>query len=186
VDAGPERRGAGRSARSGERRIPVADFLLGPFQTSLAAPTSWPSRPGCRPRRGTRSVVYHKLERKVGDLRHRRGGRPPRPVGQAPVTAGGGIGLTGVGERRTFSVPARRGDPGAERESTTHTIPARAARLGRRRWPRPQTDQRGQAPTTSCTWCAPSCREALPGRPSAGSRSTSGSGPFSKTSPPSV
>src|SRR2546423_10065710 len=87
---------------SGERRIPVADFLLGPFQTSLR-----PDELAIEARVPTPSVqpfgVYHKLERKDGDF---------ATVGVAvfldqsgnSVTRAG-IGLTGVGATN-IKVPA--------------------------------------------------------------------------------
>src|SRR5256714_10121809 len=52
---------------NGERRIPVADFLLGPFQTSLR-PDELAIEARVPAPSGQPFGVYHKLERKVGDF----------------------------------------------------------------------------------------------------------------------
>src|SRR5256714_13965288 len=87
---------------SGERRIPVTDFLLGPFQTSLR-PDELAIEARVPAPSGQPFGVYHKLERKVGDF---------ATVGVAvfldqsgnSVTRAG-IGLTGVGATN-IKVPA--------------------------------------------------------------------------------
>jgi aerobic carbon-monoxide dehydrogenase medium subunit len=79
---------------AGERRIPVADFLLGPFQTSLR-PDELAVEARVPAPSGQPFGVYHKLERKVGDF---------ATVGVAvsldrsgSTVTRAGIALTGVG-----------------------------------------------------------------------------------------
>jgi carbon-monoxide dehydrogenase medium subunit len=123
---------------NGERRIPVADFLLGPFQTSLR-PDELAIEATVPAPSGQPFGVYHKLERKVGDF---------ATVGVAvyldrsgnSVTRAG-IALTGVGGTN-IKVPA------AEQVLVRggvddHTI-GEAARLAAE-VAKPQTDQRGSA-----------------------------------------
>src|SRR4051794_25735846 len=88
---------------SGERRIPVADFLLGPFQTSLR-PDELAVEARVPAPKGQPFGVYHKLERKVGDF---------ATVGVAVhlehtgLTVGrAGIGLCGVGPTNVKCVDA--------------------------------------------------------------------------------
>jgi carbon-monoxide dehydrogenase medium subunit len=123
---------------SGERRIPVADFLLGPFQTSLR-PDELAIEARVPAPSGQPFGVYHKLERKIGDF---------ATVGVAvfldrsgsSVTKAG-IGLTGVGGTN-ISVPAAE-DILVRNGIDDHTI-GEAARLAAE-VAKPQTDQRGSA-----------------------------------------
>ena len=123
---------------SGERRIPVADFLLGPFQTSLR-PDELAIEAGVPAPSGQPFGVYHKLERKIGDF---------ATVGVAvfldrsgnSVTRAG-IGLTGVGATN-IKVPAAE-ELLVRNGVDDHSI-EEAARLAAE-VARPQTDQRGSA-----------------------------------------
>jgi carbon-monoxide dehydrogenase medium subunit len=123
---------------SGERHIPVGDFLLGPFQTSLR-PDELAIEARVPAPAGQPFGVYHKLERKVGDF---------ATVGVAvfldrsgsSVTRAG-IGLTGVGATN-IKVPAAE-EVLVRGGVDDHTI-AEAARLAAEAG-RPQTDQRGSA-----------------------------------------
>jgi carbon-monoxide dehydrogenase medium subunit len=123
---------------SGERHVPVADFLLGPFQTSLR-PDELAIEARVPVPSGHPFGVYHKLERKVGDF---------ATVGVAvfldrsgsSVTRAG-IGLTGVGATN-ISVPAAE-DILVRNGIDDHSI-GEAARLAAEAG-KPQTDQRGSA-----------------------------------------
>jgi carbon-monoxide dehydrogenase medium subunit len=123
---------------SGERRIPVADFLLGPFQTSLR-PDELAIEARVPAPSGQPFGVYHKLERKIGDF---------ATVGVAvfldrsgsSVTRAG-IGLTGVGGT---NVKVSAAEEVLVRGGVDdHTI-GEAARLAAE-VAKPQTDQRGSA-----------------------------------------
>jgi carbon-monoxide dehydrogenase medium subunit len=123
---------------SGERRIPVTDFLLGPFQTALR-PDELAIEARVPAPSGHPFGVYHKLERKVGDF---------ATVGEAvsldrsgsSVTRAG-IGLTGVGATN-IKVPAA--EEVLVRNGVDDQTIAEAARLAGEAG-RPQTDQRGSA-----------------------------------------
>jgi carbon-monoxide dehydrogenase medium subunit len=123
---------------SGERRIPVTDFLLGPFQTSLR-PDELAIEARVPAPSGQPFGVYHKLERKVGDF---------ATVGVAvyldrsgsSVTRAG-IALTGVGGTN-IKVPAAE-EVLVRGGVDDHTI-GEAARLAAE-VAKPQTDQRGSA-----------------------------------------
>jgi len=123
---------------AGERRIPVADFLLGPFQTSLR-PDEFAVEARVPAPSGQPFGVYHKLERKVGDF---------ATVGVAvfldrsgsSVTRAG-IALTGVGGTN-IKVPAAE-EVLVRGGVDDHTI-GEAARLAAE-VAKPQTDQRGSA-----------------------------------------
>jgi len=123
---------------SGERRIPVADFLLGPFQTSLrpdelAIEATVPA-PSRQP-----FGVYHKLERKVGDFATVGVALFLDRAGSSVTRAG--IGLTGVGATN-IKVPAAE-ELLVRNGIDDHTIDE-AARLASEA-AKPQTDQRGSA-----------------------------------------
>jgi carbon-monoxide dehydrogenase medium subunit len=123
---------------SGERRIPVTDFLLGPFQTSLR-PDELAIEARVPAPSGQPFGMYHKLERKVGDF---------ATVGVAvyldrsgsSVTRAG-IALTGVGGTN-IKVPAAE-EVLVRGGVDDHTI-GEAARLAAE-VAKPQTDQRGSA-----------------------------------------
>jgi carbon-monoxide dehydrogenase medium subunit len=123
---------------SGERRIPVADFLLGPFQTSLR-PDELAIEARVPAPSGQPFGVYHKLERKVGDF---------ATVGVAvfldrsgsSVTRAG-IALTGVGATN-IKVPAA--EELLVRNGVGDQTIGEAARLAAE-VAKPQTDQRGSA-----------------------------------------
>ena len=123
---------------SGERRIPVADFLLGPFQTSLR-PDELAIEARVPAPSGQPFGVYHKLERKVGDF---------ATVGVAvfldrsgsSVTRAG-IALTGVGATN-IKVPAA--EELLVRNGVNDQTIGEAARLAAE-VSKPQTDQRGSA-----------------------------------------
>jgi len=123
---------------SGERRIPVADFLLGPFQTSLR-PDELAIEARVPAPSGQPFGVYHKLERKVGDF---------ATVGVAVFLelsgrsiARAGIGLTGVGATNLKCVDAEQAlIAGGLDDRTIDETAKLAAAAGN-----PQTDQRGSA-----------------------------------------
>jgi aerobic carbon-monoxide dehydrogenase medium subunit len=126
-----------RSA-SGERRIPVADFLLGPFQTSLR-PDELAVEARVPVPTGQPFGVYHKLERKVGDF---------ATVGVAVFLelsgrsiARAGIGLTGVGATNLKCADAEHALIAGGLDDGTIEEAARLAAAAAR----PQTDQRGSA-----------------------------------------
>ncbi len=121
---------------SGERRIPVADFLLGPFQTSLR-PDELATEARVPAPTGQPFGVYHKLERKVGDF---------ATVGVAVFlelsghsVARAGIGLCGVGATNVKCVEAEQAlVAGGLEDRTIEEVARLAAETAR-----PQTDQRG-------------------------------------------
>ena len=123
---------------SGERLIPVSEFLLGPFQTALR-PDELAIEARVPAPSGQPFGVYHKLERKVGDF---------ATVGVAvhldrsgtSVTRAG-LGLTGVGATN-IKVPAAEALL-VRNGIDDHTIDE-AARLCAE-VAKPQTDQRGSA-----------------------------------------
>jgi len=123
---------------SGERRIPVADFLLGPFQTSLR-PDELAVEARVPAPSGHPFGVYHKLERKVGDFATVGVAVHLDRSGSAVTRAG--IGLTGVGATN-ISVPAAE-EILVRNGIDDHTI-GEAARLAAE-VAKPQTDQRGSA-----------------------------------------
>ena len=124
--------------RTGRRSIPVAQFVLGPFQNAL--------RPGeiaveavVPPAAGTASGSYLKLERRVGDF-------ATAGVAVAIELSGNnvsraGIALTGVGGATIDATDAAQvlvgGELTAERIGEAADLAARAAR--------PRTDHRGSA-----------------------------------------
>jgi aerobic carbon-monoxide dehydrogenase medium subunit len=123
---------------SGERHIPVRDFLLGPFQTSLR-PDELAVEARVPTPTGQTFGVYHKLERKVGDF---------ATVGVAVFlelsghsVARAGIALTGVGPTNIKCVDAERAlVAGGLEERTIDEVAQLAAEVAK-----PQTDQRGSA-----------------------------------------
>jgi len=123
---------------SGERRIPVADFLLGPFQTSLR-PDELAIEARVPAPSGQPFGVYHKLERKIGDF---------ATVGVAVFldrsgssVTGAGIGLTGVGGT---NVKVSAAEEVLVRGGVNDDTIGEAARLAAE-VAKPQTDQRGSA-----------------------------------------
>ena len=122
----------------GERRIRVADFLLGPFQTSLR-PDELAVEARVPAPTGQPFGVYHKLERKVGDF---------ATVGVAVFlelsgrsVARAGIGLTGVGSTNIKCVDAEHAlVAGGLEDRTIDEVARLAAEVAK-----PQTDQRGSA-----------------------------------------
>lgn len=123
---------------SGERRIPVTDFLLGPFQTSLR-PDELAVEARVPAPSGQPFGVYHKLERKVGDFATVGVALFLDRSGNSVIRAG--IGLTGVGATN-IKVPAAE-DLLVRNGIDDHTIDE-AARLAAE-VAKPQTDQRGSA-----------------------------------------
>ncbi len=123
---------------SGRRTIPVADFVVGPFQNVLA-PDEIAVEALIPPARGARAGGYLKLERRVGDF-------ATVGVAVAVETSGGvvskaGIALTGVGGATiaaTEAAAALAGKPiSAESIAQAAELAAAAAR--------PRTDHRGSA-----------------------------------------
>ncbi len=124
--------------QSGEREIPISEFLVGAFTTSIA-PTEMLTEirvPTPPPRSGG---TYLKLERKVGDF---------ATVGVAIALslsngsiARAGIGLTGVGLKNIQAVDAEAGLSGA---AATEDAFAEAGRLAAAA-SNPTTDVRGSA-----------------------------------------
>jgi len=123
---------------SGERRIPVADFLLGPFQTALrpdefAIEARVPA-PVAEP-----FGVYHKLERKIGDFATVGVAVSLDRTGSSVRRAG--LGLTGVG---STNIKCREAEQVLEQGGIDDRTIGEAARLAAEA-ARPQTDQRGSA-----------------------------------------
>jgi carbon-monoxide dehydrogenase medium subunit len=123
---------------SGERRIPVSEFLLGPFQTSLR-PDELAIEARVPAPSGQPFGVYHKLERKVGDF---------ATVGVAVhldrsgnSVSRAGLALTGVGATN-IKVPAA--EELLVRNGVDNSTIDEAARLAAE-VAKPQTDQRGSA-----------------------------------------
>jgi aerobic carbon-monoxide dehydrogenase medium subunit len=123
---------------SGRRTIPVADFVVGPFQNVLA-PDEIAVEALIPPARGARAGGYLKLERRVGDF-------ATVGVAVAVETSGetvnrAGIALTGVGGSTiaaTEAAAALTGKPvTAESIAQAAELAAAAAR--------PRTDHRGSA-----------------------------------------
>ncbi len=123
---------------AGRRTIPIADFVVGPFQNVLA-PDEIAVEAVIPPARGARAGGYLKLERRVGDF-------ATVGVAVAVETSGGvvsraGIALTGVGGSTiaaTEAAAALAGKPvTAESIAQAAELAAAAAR--------PRTDHRGSA-----------------------------------------
>ncbi len=123
---------------SGERRIPVTQFMVAPFQTTLR-PDELAIEARVPTPAGQPFGVYHKLERKVGDF---------ATVGVAvylersgtSVTRAG-IGLTGVGGTNLKCADAERVLIGGSLDDGAIDQAARLAAEAAK----PQTDQRGSA-----------------------------------------
>jgi aerobic carbon-monoxide dehydrogenase medium subunit len=123
---------------SGERSIPVRDFFLGPFQTTLRADELAVEARIPAPT-GQPFGIYHKLERKIGDF---------ATVGVAVflelsghAVARAGIGLCGVGSTNIKCVEAEQALlAGGLDERTIGEVARLATEVAR-----PQTDQRGSA-----------------------------------------
>jgi carbon-monoxide dehydrogenase medium subunit len=122
----------------GERRIPVADFLLGPFQTSLR-PDEFAIEARVPAPSGQPFGVYHKLERKVGDFATVGVAVYLDRSGSAVTRAG--IGLTGVG---ATNIKCRPAEEVLERGGVNDATIGEAAQLAAE-VARPQTDHRGSA-----------------------------------------
>ncbi|MGH3786233.1 MAG: FAD binding domain-containing protein [Pseudonocardiaceae bacterium] len=126
-----------RSAE-GERAIPVSQFVVGPFQNSLQ-PGEIAVRARVPAPRGTRSGIYLKLERRVGDF---------ATVGLAVALemSGGtinraGLALTGVGPANIQCTAAEQSLAGKSLNASTIEQAARLAAEAAQ----PKTDVRGSA-----------------------------------------
>jgi carbon-monoxide dehydrogenase medium subunit len=125
-------------SRSGDRRIPMTDFLVGPFQNSmrpdeLAVEARVPV-PSGRP-----FGVYHKLERKIGDFATVGVGVYLDLSGNSVSRAG--IGLTGVGGSNLKATAAEEAlVRGGLNDRTIEEAAGLAAQAAQ-----PQTDHRGSA-----------------------------------------
>jgi aerobic carbon-monoxide dehydrogenase medium subunit len=122
----------------GRRAIPIADFVTGPFQNTLA-PDEIAVEAVIPPAKGERSGGYLKLERRVGDF-------ATVGVAVALETSGGtvtraGIALTGVGGATIAASEAAAALAGAPLSADAI---ARAADLAAQA-ARPRTDHRGSA-----------------------------------------
>jgi carbon-monoxide dehydrogenase medium subunit len=123
---------------AGRRTIPVAQFVLGPFQNAL--------RPGevaveavVPPAKGTASGTYLKLERRIGDFATA-GAAVALEVGGGTVTRAG-VALTGVGPATIHAVEAEKALVGKPLSRDTIESAARlAADVAQ-----PRTDHRGSA-----------------------------------------
>jgi len=123
---------------SGERHIPVADFLLGPFQTALR-PDELAVEARVPVPTGQPFGVYHKLERKVGDFATVGVAVYLELSGRSVTRAG--IGLCGVGPTNVKCVDAERVlVAGGLEDRTIDEVARLAAETAK-----PQTDQRGTA-----------------------------------------
>ena len=123
---------------AGRRSIPMADFVLGPFQNALQ-PAEIAVEAVVPPARGTRSGRYLKLERRVGDF-------ATAGVALALETSGGrviraGIALTGVGPQTIEATAAEEVLVGTNLDAATV---AEAGRLAAEA-AQPRTDHRGSA-----------------------------------------
>jgi carbon-monoxide dehydrogenase medium subunit len=123
---------------NGQRTIPMADFVTGPFQTVLL-PGELAIEARVPAPKGTPHGRYLKLERRVGDF-------ATVGVAVAVETSGGkviraGIALTGVGGNNIKAVEAERvlvgGELAADAIEEASRLAAAAAR--------PRTDHRGSA-----------------------------------------
>jgi carbon-monoxide dehydrogenase medium subunit len=126
------------ASTTGRRRIPMAEFTVGPFQNTL--------RPGeiavevrIPPARGTRKGRYLKLERRVGDF---------ATVGVAvafettgDIVTRAGIALTGVGPRNIKATAAEEALLGSTMDKTAVDEAARLAAEAAQ----PRSDHRGSA-----------------------------------------
>ncbi|MBP2325109.1 carbon-monoxide dehydrogenase medium subunit [Kibdelosporangium banguiense] len=126
------------ASAAGRRAIPMAEFVLGPFQTALE-PGEIAVEARVPAAAGTRVGRYLKLERRVGDF---------ATVGVAVAleinggkVAGAGIALTGVGPNNIKAVEAERVLAGTTLEPD---VVAEAARLAAQA-AEPRTDHRGSA-----------------------------------------
>jgi aerobic carbon-monoxide dehydrogenase medium subunit len=123
---------------AGRRAIPITDFVIGPFQTTLA-PGEMAVEIQVPAARGTRSGRYLKLERRVGDF---------ATVGVAVAlqtegdkVVGAGIALTGVGPNNIKAVAAEEVLIDSRLEPD---VVAEAARLAAEA-AEPRSDHRGSA-----------------------------------------
>jgi carbon-monoxide dehydrogenase medium subunit len=123
---------------SGERRIPLTDFLLGPFQTTLR-PDEFAVEARVPVPAGRPFGVYHKLERKVGDFATV-GVAVHLDLSGTSITRAG-VGLTGVGGTNLKCVDAERALVAGGLDERTIETAARLAAEGAK----PQTDHRGSA-----------------------------------------
>jgi carbon-monoxide dehydrogenase medium subunit len=123
---------------AGQRSIPVADFLLGPFQTSLR-PDELAVEARVPTPLGQPFGVYHKLERKVGDFATAGVAVFLEMAGHSVARAG--IALTGVGPTNVKCGAAEQALVAGGLDERTITEVARLAT----EVARPQTDQRGSA-----------------------------------------
>lgn len=126
-----------RSA-SGERVIPVSQFVIGPFQNTLQ-PGEIAVEARVPAPRGTRTGSYFKLERRVGDF-------ATVGVAVALETSGGtinraGIALTGVGANNIQCTAAEQALAGKTLNASTIDQAARLAAEAAQ----PKTDVRGSA-----------------------------------------
>ncbi|HKY75611.1 MAG TPA: xanthine dehydrogenase family protein subunit M [Acidimicrobiia bacterium] len=128
----------GARSLNGERRIPVADFLLGPFQTALR-PDELAVEARVPVPTGQPFGVYHKLERKVGDFATVGVGVYLELAGRSLARAG--IGLCGVGPTNIKCVEAEHALVAGGLEDRVIEDVARLAAEAAK----PQTDQRGSA-----------------------------------------
>jgi len=123
---------------SGERRIPVTEFFVGPFQTTLR-PDEFAIEATVPMPAGRPFGVYHKLERKVGDFATVGVGVHLDFSGNSITRAG--IGLTGVGGTNVKCVDAEQAVvAGGLNERTIEEAARLAAEVAK-----PQTDHRGSA-----------------------------------------
>jgi aerobic carbon-monoxide dehydrogenase medium subunit len=120
----------------GRRTIPMADFVLGPFQNALAA-DEIAVEAVIPPDRGTRAGGYLKLERRVGDFATA-GVAVALELSGALIVVRAGIALTGVGGTATEAAQTLVGSAlTAELIDEVAELTARAAR--------PRSDHRGSA-----------------------------------------
>ena len=139
VGAARARRARRRARPVGRRTIPVADFVVGPFQNALhPARSRW--RPSYPPRVGEVSGSYLKLERRVGDFATAGVAVALGDLGRAVTRAG--IALTGVGPSTIEATAAEQALVGQAAEPRLDRGGRGARRRGRAS---PSTDHRGSA-----------------------------------------
>jgi aerobic carbon-monoxide dehydrogenase medium subunit len=123
---------------SGRRVIPMAEFVLGPFQTALL-PGEIAVEARVPAAKGARSGRYLKLERRVGDFATVGVAVALETSGRTVV--GAGIALTGVGPSNIKAVEAERVLLGSTLNAATVHEAARLAAEAAE----PRTDHRGSA-----------------------------------------
>jgi carbon-monoxide dehydrogenase medium subunit len=123
---------------SGRRAIPVADFVLGPFENALR-PDEVAVEAFIPPAKGVRAGGYLKLERRVGDFATVGVAVSIETTGETVTRAG--IALTGVGGATIAATHAAQALTGKPLSAQSIGVAAELAAAAAR----PRTDHRGSA-----------------------------------------